>query len=159
MLADRAAPSRGYTETRESAFLQVPLISRGTIMLLADGTLVKQKDTPYFERFSVDRTQITVEGDGFDRRSFPLTDLPAVYSFAEGLRALLSGDLGTLDELFASEMTGNRRSWRLALEPRDEQAARAIERILVTGDAGTITRIHIWESDGDSTLLELDPAP
>jgi hypothetical protein len=159
MLSDLPAPRRQYTETRESAFLQVPLISRGMIQLLPDGTLVKQKDTPYFERLSVDRTQVTVEGDGFASRSFPLTDLPAIYSFTEGLRALLSGDLGTLDELFVSEMTGNRGSWRLTLEPREKQAAKAIERILVTGDAATITRLHIWETDGDSTLLELDQPP
>ena len=110
-----------------------------------------------FERFSVDRTQITVEGEGFSRRSLPLTDLPAIYSFTEGLRALLSGDLKTLDKLFVSEMSGNRESWRLSLEPRQARAAQAIERILVTGDAGSINRIYIWEADGDSTLLELSP--
>lgn len=157
MLSASPAPPRQYTETRESAFLQVPLISRGTIKLLPDGTLVKEKDTPYFERFSVDRTTITVEGDGFNRRSFPLTDLPAIYSFTEGLRALLNGDLGTLDALFVSEMTGNRQNWRLALEPREPKANQAIDRILVTGGVATITQIHIWETDGDSTLLELAP--
>lgn len=158
ILTGSPASPRHYTETRESAFLEVPLVSRGMIKLLPDGTLVKEKETPYFERFSVDRTKITVEGDGFSTRSFLLEDLPAIYVFTEGLRALLSGDLGTLDELFASEMTGNRRSWRLALEPRETRAVNAIERILVTGDAETISRIHIWEADGDSTMLELDPA-
>ena len=158
MLASRPAPSRHYTETRESAYLQVPLMSRGVIRLLPDGTLVKEKSTPYFERLSVDRTQITLEGDGFASRTLPLADLPAIYSFTEGLRALLSGDLGTLDELFVSEMSGNGRSWRLALTPRQAQVAKAIQSILVSGDLATINRIHIWEADGDSTLLELDAA-
>jgi hypothetical protein len=157
ILSAHPAPPRQYTETRESAYLQVPLISRGVIKLLPDGTLVKEKSSPYFERFSVDRTQITVEGDGLSRRTLPLTDVPAIHSFAEGLRALLSGNLKTLDELFVSEMGGNRQSWRLSLEPRQGGAANAIERILVTGDAGTINRIHIWEADGDNTLLELAP--
>lgn len=149
-------PPLHYTETRESAFLQVPLVSHGTLHVLQDGSLVKEKHVPRFERITIGRERIDVESANGGKRSFALSELPGAAGFAIGLLALFAGDLTALHEQFATELDGGPDNWRLLLSPVDERLTVSIQYILLTGGVTKIRRIRIVEGDGDSTLLELE---
>ncbi len=152
-------PPLRYTETRESAFLQVPLVSHGTLRVLPDGALVKEKHVPLFERITIGEDRIDLESAGGAKRSFALSELPGLEGFASGLSALFTGDPEALRARFATELSGGPDHWRLSLTPVDRQLAAAVRYILLTGGAETVRRIRIVEGDGDSTLLELEAVP
>ena len=155
-LAAGGHPPLRYTETRESAFLQVPLVSHGTLRVLRDGSLVKEKHTPLFERVTIGQGRIDLESAGGAKRSFALSELPGLEGFATGLSALFIGDPEALRGRFATELSGGPDHWRLSLTPLDERLAAVLRHILLSGDAETVRRIRIVENDGDSTLLELE---
>ena len=157
-LASSGQPPLHFTETRHSAFLDIPVVSHGMLRLLPDGTLEKERQAPFFERFSVDRTHARL--DTAERtQTLPLADLPALRSLIEGLRALFRGDLPALSGLFDIQLNGVQEGWQLRLEPRDPALAPAVEHLLVSGDGAHIVEVETLERDGDSSRLELTYPP
>ena len=157
-LASSGNPPLQFTEIRNSAFLDIPVVSHGTLRVLPDGTLVKERQAPVFERFSVDDTHARLDTAG-GSQSVLLAELPALRSLIAGLRALFRGDLVTLANLFELRLSGGQEGWQLQLEPRDPALAQAVDHLLVRGDGARIAEVETLERDGDSARLELTSPP
>lgn len=155
-LAAAGHPPLRYTETRESGYLQVPLISHGTLRVSAGGALVKERQRPPLQRVTIGRERIDLESPDGETRSLQLSEFPGLEGFATGISALFAGDSEALRGRFSTELSGDPQQWRLTLTPVDEHLAAALRHILLNGEAATLRRIHIVEVDGDSTLLELE---
>jgi hypothetical protein len=146
--------SLAYIETRASAFLDTPLISRGVLEVSPDGSLVKEQRRPFFQRVTINDRQIRLEGRATSIRVISLAELPNIRIFTDGLRALFNGDLETLHHRFETVLEGPRGNWRLRLTPRNAVQGQGVAQLLVRGEAGTIKQIRITETDGDSSLME-----
>ncbi len=149
-------PPQRYTETRESVYLQVPIVSRGILRVLPDGSLVKERQAPGFQRITIGRERIDLEDAAGGRRSFALSEFPGLSGFATGLTALFAGDPESLRAHFAAELRGDPSDWRLRLVPLNEGLASAVQQIQLDGGAARVRQISILEGNGDSTLLELE---
>jgi hypothetical protein len=150
-------PPVSYTETRVSAYLDVPLVSHGELHLLPDGTLVKERESPH-ERVDIGPERVrlsTAEGE----KELPLARMPALRGLGDGLRALLRGDLVTLERLFQPRLQGARDRWVLTLVPRDPAMAAAVASVRVGGVSTRIATVQVLERDGDSLLMELATVP
>ncbi len=155
-LAAGGRPPQRYTETRESAYLQVPIISHGVLRILPDGSLVKEKQAPGFQRITIGRDRIDLEDADGRRQRFVLSEFPGLSGFAIGMTALFVGDAKSLRAHFTAELRGDSNDWRLRLAPLDEGSASAVHQIQLQGGAGRVREIHIVEGNGDSTQLQLE---
>jgi hypothetical protein len=154
-LAQRTYPPVYYTETRQSAYLDIPLRSQGVLRLPSDGILVKERRQPSFERLTLSPTQITREDADGAAQSLSTTELPGIHRLSQGLAALFRGEPQRLRNSFDAQLEGQRQSWRLTLRPHDSQQISGLAKILVLGQQTDIQEIAIIESDGDSSVLEL----
>lgn len=157
-LAAGDRPPQRYTEIRESAFLQIPIVSHGTLRILPDGSLVKEKHAPGFERITIGRDRIDLENADGGKRSFSLNELPGLTGFTTGLTALFADDPESLRSNFSTELRGGPNNWWLRLVPVGERSAATVRHIQLKGGGGTVREIRIVEGNGDSTLLELEAA-
>ena len=156
LLAERHHDHVAFTEVQELAILDQPLHSSGELLYDAPDRLEKRTLEPHREDLVLEHGMLSVERD-HHRRSVSLHDFPQAVPFVESLRATLAGDRAALARYFHVQFSGTLGSWRLELTPRDPEAARAVSRVIVTGEDARLETVEILEADGDRTLLTLGP--
>lgn len=77
---------------------------------------------------------------------------PAVRMFNGVLFALLAGDLGNIEKLFAVDGAIDDNSWRVTLKPHEMALAKAISSIALDGGA-YVKNITISEASGDRSSI------
>jgi hypothetical protein len=153
--AERA--SARYVETRHSALLTAPLISRGTLLYERPDRLEKHVSFPYDERIVLERGQMSIDNRTRGRKMLiTITRAPGIAGLVESIRATRAGDLGALERFFEVEVGGNRDEWRLRLRPHDRELAEYVNAVTVKGAGPRIERIEVDERSGDRTVMEIN---
>ena len=143
-----------YTEKKYSSLLAAPLVSSGTLSYRRPDTVEKITLTPRQERFRISGQELIVARNGREHR-ISLSSQPLLDAFAASLRGVLAGDISQLRAYYRISLEGGEQSWRLTMIPGDEEMARHVERILVSGRAGRIAQIEVRESSGDRSILQV----
>ena len=146
-----------YEETHVSQILTEPLLSKGTLSFTRPSRLEKHVFSPHEERYVIEGGSLLWEDivNGTIKELL-LEDYPVLLSFVEGFRAVLAGDLSTLNNWFTLNLSGSLNNWNLTLTPRDEEMIRQfVTAIRFTGKEGKITGIEIQEASGDHSILTI----
>ena len=149
-----------FTETKDMALLNKPLVVTGRLVYVRPDRLERHVLTPNEERVVIAGSEVTVEDRARGRsRTFSSAAHPALLALVESLRATLAGDLAALERHFAVTLEGQRDAWTLVLVPRDAQMIQAIVRIRIGGVDGSVRRIEIDEASGDRSVTSIVEDP
>ncbi|QJR15723.1 LolA-related protein [Usitatibacter palustris] len=156
LLAATTEVAKPYTEKKFSPLLIGSVDSAGTLRYRKGEVLEKQVATPRAERYRILADAVSVERNGKEQR-IAFSSRPALAGLAASLRGVLSGNAAELRKHFALKVEGNEAAWTLELTPTGDVLRSYVERVLVAGRAGRVTRIETFETNGDRTLMEIGP--
>lgn len=147
-----------FVETRRSAILTEPLVSRGTLVFRSPGFIEKHTRTPVEEYFAGDGDQLTLrDARTAQPKTLKLASHPPLQGMVAAFRASLAGDSTTLHKFFETGISGNAAAWRILLKPRADALRKLIESIELAGSGGTLQRFTVQERSGDVSVTEIVP--
>jgi hypothetical protein len=143
-----------YKEEKQMELLDAPLYSEGTLEYLAPDKLVRTVLKPSRVRYTIDSKQVIIEKAN-KRRIQNLDQLPLVKTFVESFRAILAGDLISLQKYYEIVFSGNRDQWEISLQPKDKKLAAYVDRLRVSGAGDKILLYVVEDNNGDLTRMQL----
>lgn len=143
-----------FTEVQHLAVLDRPLESSGELLYEAPDRLEKRILKPRPETLMLAHGVLSATR-GKHTRSMDLAAWPQIAPLLESLRATLSGDRATLERIFSVELEGDAARWTLSLTPKDPEAARAVTRVIITGENAKLRTVETFQADGDRSLLTI----
>jgi hypothetical protein len=143
-----------YTETRQSGFVDVPLITEGTLVYRAPDYLAKH-DAGGGSGYTVQGDSVEALGPQGRKRSLRLDNYPTLAAFIAALRATLAGDGKTLHAYFKTRLKGDRAHWTLELTPADAGLANYVSAITLKGSGIRLDEVEMQEVGGDTSVLKL----
>ena len=156
VFADVAAAEAHFTEVQTLALLDSPLTTKGRLSYRRPDYLKKEVIEPTPSVFEISGERLVVEA-GAERHSLSLDSQPLIRAFAEAYRATLAGDRETLERYYRHELSGSTERWTLRLLPLDERMEERIEAIVLHGAGPQISRIEVFETAGDYSLMTIAP--
>jgi outer membrane lipoprotein-sorting protein len=146
-----------FVETRRLAVLSKPLESSGELIYVAPDKLEKRTLRPRPESMVVDGDALTVER-GNRKYQLQLQAYPELAAFIDSIRGTLAGDRQSLERSYQLAMSGPAEAWVLQLTPRDDRMKTVVQRIRIAGSRDQVNSIEITQSDGDSSLMVIEPS-
>ena len=143
-----------YVEKKYSALLSEPVVSSGRLAYRRPDIVEKNMESPRQEGFRIAGRELVVTRNGTQRR-IALANHPPLAALAASLRGVLSGDAKLLSDYFRLALSGTEAEWKLELTPIDEEIARFVERVVVSGRAGRVAGIEVREASGDRSVLQV----
>lgn len=143
-----------YREVKQMDLLEALLTSEGTLEYIAPDKLIRSVQKPAQVRYIIDSRQVSIEkGDKLQTRD--LDEVPMVRIFIESFRAVLAGDLPSLEQHYAIVFNGDRYKWEIVLRPKDKKLSSYVDRLQLSGTGDTIELYIIEDSNGDLTRMQL----
>ena len=155
LLSESPSTEAPYVEKRFSALLSKPVVSSGTLVYRRPDLVEKNMVSPRQESFRIAGEELTVTREGGQKR-IALSSEPLIAAFAASLRGVLSGNAQQLGEHFRLALEGTEPDWKLEMTPIDEEVARYVERIVVSGSSGRVRQIEVREASGDRSVLTVN---
>lgn len=147
-------PSVSYTEEKTSDFLDMNLISKGSLSLDESGVLEKTVvGSVATSRMVVTETELQIIRPDKEIKSISLQRYPVIKAFLAAFKATLQGDLAELQKYYSVELSGGIKNWHLNLVPSDEILAKAVKSVQIYGSNGKTLKYIIEESRGDTSTL------
>lgn len=153
-LAAHPAGHVTFTEVQHLAVLDRPLESSGELLYEAPDRLEKRILKPRPETLVLAHGVLSATR-GKHTRSVELSAWPQIAPLLESIRATLTGDRAALEHVFSVELEGDAARWTLELTPKDPEAARAVTRVLITGENAKLRTVETFQADGDRSLLTI----
>ena len=154
LISQSPASEVPYVEKKYSALLSEPVVSSGRLVYRPPDIVEKNMESPRQEGYRIAGRELVVTRNGTQKR-IALASQPLLAAFAASLRGVLSGDAKLLSEYFRLALAGTEADWKLELTPIDEEIARYVERIVVSGRAGRVAGIEVREASGDRSVLQV----
>ncbi len=158
-LAEIPSATAHFREEKHFGMLDRPLVVEGVLAFARPDFLQKHVLTPREENYEIHGDNLTVAIAGEARRQLSLAEHPVLLAFTQSLRAVLTGDLPGLERHFRVQFIGSAKRWTLLLKPLDAALADHVVGITVYGRDDRVSRIKTEETDGDYTLMQIDPQP
>jgi hypothetical protein len=141
-----------FDQKKQLAGLKKPLASNGRFCVVADKGVLWRTLHPFPNTVRLTRDEIVqLQGNRVAMR-LDAKQEPAVQMINSVLFALLAGDLGQIEKLFAVDGATHDNSWRVILKPHERALAKAISSIALDGDA-YVKNIMISEASGDRSSI------
>lgn len=158
LFAQRRHARARFTQSQYLAALQRPLDSTGTLSYEAPDHLEQQVQTPRRELFVLDHGVLTMQ-IGRHRRSVPLAEYPDLAPLLGSVQALLAGDLDVLQQRFTLQLRGPLAHWQLRLLPRSPPGRAGLRALRIRGVAGQIREVQLEQTNGDHSVMQIEPSP
>src|SRR5688572_19398512 len=159
-LAQVKSSKATFVERKHLRILDKPLEASGTLVYTAPGSLEKRTLKPKPETLVLEKDTLTFEdATRKRRRTLRLQDYPVVWAFVESIRSTLAGDLQSLNRFYRVTLEGSEAEWRLALDPREPDIQRMVNRIQISGSKTSIRSIEVTEAEGDRSVMTITEAP
>lgn len=156
-LSETRAGSARFVERRVLQMVATPLLSSGVLRYTAPDRLEKQTLLPRPARLVLVGGRVTIERDGEATQTIGLSDYPEIGVLVEGVRATMAGDLSTLQRYYEVGLQGRADAWTLTLRPLAARMQTLVRDIRIAGSGGVLSRIDIFETDGDRTETIITP--
>ncbi len=157
-LGQHTVREQSFHETYYSGMLITPSFKEGTLIFHPPDRLEKHVRIPTEESFIASENSLLYENPARGiSQSFSLHEYPALATLVEGLRALFSGNKGTLKQFFDIAMTGTPEDWQLELSPLIQDEEDGVNCIRLAGKQANLQTIFIQETNGDHSELQLAP--
>ena len=138
-----------FREERFSAVLARPLILEGHITYDASTQKIKKTITsPTLIDITIEKDVVVMETVQNIRR-YPLHARPGLLATVGSLRGLLEADVEAIEQYFFAQYETDNDEWRLILTPRDEQIARSMISLTISGQNSKIQSITTRMGNGD----------
>jgi hypothetical protein len=144
-----------FSERKELAVLEDPLLLTGTLRYNAPHYLQKHTLTPHDERYTVEQDWLTIETSEGQRNLY-LPGHAEVGALVEAIRATLAGDLATLQRHYLLQLAGQPTAWTLRLEPLAEQMAEYVSAIIFHGRGAQVLNVETLETGGDRSVMTIE---
>lgn len=154
-LAAIESSSATFVETRHSALLKEPLVLRGTLTYRRPDSLERRVEQPYEERVSLEGDVLIIENRRGRKLKTSVSGSPGIAALVAGIRATRAGDLAALERHFEVKVAGRAERWSMTLKPFDDEVARHVIAIVVSGAAGRIARVEVQEAGGDRSVMDI----
>ena len=147
-----------FREERFSEVLARPLILEGHITYDASTQKIKKTITsPTLIDITIEKDVVVMETVQNSRRSetvqnirrYPLHARPGLLATVGSLRGLLEADVEAIEQYFFAQYETDNDEWRLILTPRDEQIARSMISLTISGQNSKIQSITTRMGNGD----------
>ena len=158
LLGQRTHAQARFEQSQYLAALQRPLHSSGTLSYRAPDHLEQLIEKPRRQLLVLDHGVLSLQLRKH-RRSVPLADYPQLAPLLDSLRALLAGDLATLQQRFDLKLQGPLSHWQLQLTPRAGALQAQLRDIRVRGEQAQILEVQLEQRDGDHSDMHIEPAP
>jgi outer membrane lipoprotein-sorting protein len=143
-----------FVETLSASYLSEPLISRGTLSYKRPGQLSKLITSPVLIEQQIKGNQLSITQN--DRtRSIQLSSHPELAVGIFALQAILDGNKSNLHQHFEIRYNEISTGWTLWLTPKNPQAAKRIEEIILQGKDNSIRRTTIQYHNGDTLITDI----
>jgi len=154
-LARQSVKIARYEEKLVAAYLDEPLISKGTLRFESPDKLTKAMTEPKSITRQIIGGEVVVTRKGGKTEYFSLASNPGLEGMVNTLRSLLSGDRRYLEQNYVIKFSTTSRGWNLFLTPKDSNIKKWIKNIAVEGARGNITQYTVTEVNGDYTVTSL----
>jgi len=152
MLAKPKVLCGRFDQRKQLAGLKKPLAANGRFCVVADKGVLWRTLHPFPNTVRLTRDEIVhLQGDRVAMR-LDARQEPAVRMINSVLFALLAGDLGQIEKLFAVDGATHDNNWRVTLKPHEPALAKAISSIALDGGA-YVKNITISEASGDRSNI------
>jgi hypothetical protein len=125
-----------FTQSKQMAALKRPLISSGRLVFSRRHGVLWQIERPYRMSYVLGAESITeIAADG-TRRTRDISEVPGLAQVGRVFRALIAADIAVLSGDFdvgVQEDSGDGKMWAIELKPRQQQLARFLHRLRLTG--------------------------
>jgi hypothetical protein len=158
LFGQRSHAEARFEQSQYLAALTRPLQSSGTLSYRAPDHLEQHIETPRPQLLVLDHGVLSMQL-GRHRHSVPLTDYPQLAPLLDSLRALLAGELSTLQQRFELQLEGPLTRWQLRLTPRSSALQGQLREIRMRGDQAQIREIQLEQRDGDHSVMHIEPTP
>ena len=145
-----------FTEKRTVFQLDQTLDSSGRLSFSAPDRFTRETLKPHRERLAVVGNQLTL-GQGSRSRSTTLDSVPEAVVIVEAIRGTLTGNRDTLDRHFTSQLLGTADRWSLDLVPRDARLRSQVSQLRVSGRQGQLREVQVTMTDGDRSVMQIEP--
>ena len=154
-LSEISSSQANFKETKTIAFLNKPLLSEGRLSYVAPDHILKETLKPHHEKFEIKGDFLQVSKANGETHEINLQNYPAIKAFAEAYRSVLAGNLKQLEQFYEINFSGEIRHWIIVLVPKDDEMSEHIEKLVVEGHAGTVTKMITVETSGDNTEMNI----
>jgi Outer membrane lipoprotein carrier protein LolA-like len=152
MLAKPKVLCGRFDQRKQLVGLKKPLTSNGRFCVVADKGVLWRTLEPFPNTVRLTRDEIVhLQGDRVAMR-LDAKQEPAVRIINSVLFALLAGNLGQIEKVFAVDGGIHDNSWSVTLKAREPALAKTISSIALDGGA-YVKNITISEASGDRTSI------
>jgi len=135
-----------YNEQRMSDKLREPLQLSGELRFTAGGDLVKTVTNPFVETVTVTADELVLSRKGKTRR-LAMQRNQGLYGFFQGLKAVLDGDVATMQAMFDMQLESDDSGWTLTCVPLDAAMQSYLQYMRLSGSPGRIDQIFVQQQD------------
>ena len=146
-----------YSEEKYLNILDAPLIQSGVLEYIPPNTLIREQREPSFQRFEVTDDYLIIQRKNKEQK-IALGRHPVLRAFIESIRKVMAGDLNGLRKYYEIYFSGTSEKWMLNLTPHDKKLQRLVSEIQFHGERGVLSRIAIYEVNGDKSIMSLTSA-
>lgn len=145
-----------YQEVRESPWLSAPVTARGSMHSSASA-LEKRVESPRKETWRLLDDRLEWQGEGGANKQVLFSQAPALGVLSRVMRAVVAGDLATLQRDFDVRVAGDAALWTVSLTPRDLEVKRRLASVELQGTRGQLQVIILAERQDEKTTIRLQP--
>ena len=157
-LAQTRSGHVSFVEKKSIAMLEAPVESSGELFYTAPDRLEKRTLKPKPETMVLDQGTLLVER-GRQKHSLQLQQYPELAAFIDSIRGTLAGDRKALERNYRLNLEGSSENWTLQLLPVNEKMLAVVKRIRIAGARDEVSRIEIFQADGDSSVMLIEKLP
>ncbi|MDN4574329.1 hypothetical protein DBB29_17095 [Pandoraea cepalis] len=144
-----------FVQTRTSALLTAPALTRGTLVFARERGVIWQVRSPQPQGYVYGRQRSArIDADG---KLVSLDAQPSAISqqINEWANAFMQGDTSGLASQFGISVTGTLRRWQVVLTPAQPQIAQAMRRLTLSGDT-TVRTVTLETRRGETVQWQFD---
>ena len=156
LLSQRKSAEAHFTEERYVSGIDGPLRASGTLSFSAPDRFARQTLEPQAESMVVDGNQLVLKRGGRTRQ-MALDAIPEVTALVEAVRGTFTGNAGTLQQHFDTQVDGNAAQWTLTLKPKAGGLASQVRELQIVGQGPNLRSVALWLAGGDHSLMLIDP--
>ena len=149
LLAQQKSGKANFVEKKYMSILDRPLESSGELTFDAPNRLEKRTLKPRPETMLLDGDKLTLTSHEKRPVHLRLQDHPEVASVVESIRGTLSGDKAALERNYTVDLAGVQAKWQLTLVPVQNEVAKILRRVHISGADANIRIITFDQTDGD----------
>ncbi len=156
-LASNPGGKATFTEKRQLAVLDKPLVMTGDLVYAPPAYLEKKVLTPKSEILILDGDRLRYEAAG-KKASININTQPELVGFIDSIRGTLTGNQKKLEDNYVLTLSGTPKRWTLILLPNDQQIGKFVSKITISGHDDKVTTIEYLQADGDKSVMTIQPA-